>query len=529
MRSIAIVTALAEELAPLLRSAEIERRLMVAGRRCAIGTLHGIPVAMMAGGDGLACAESSVRELLNTVEASRVIGIGIAGALSSDLKRGEIVRAARVIAEDGTSIECDATPGGVTLLTANAIVTGSAEKRALASRHPQAAAVDTESLGWARAAATAGVPVSIFRVIFDRTDEDLPRIVAAAHGRVDRGAVVRQALLHPAIIPDLIRLRGRIREAAETIAEFVTTNVAGPTDELEKYLQQTSRTFALCIPLLPPPTRQEVTLAYLLFRIADTFEDASEWPAAMRVRALADFCELLRDPDAEAARRLAHEWQTSHPTAHAGYLDLLAHVPAVLDAFRALPAAPKEIMRTHVIRSAEGMSGYVSRTTPQGNLQLTDLADLRQYCYTVAGIVGEMLTELFLLGSERLAPVAQDLRERASTFGEALQLVNILKDAASDRSEGRTYIPGQVPVGEVFALARADLDVATDYTLRMQREGAPRGVVAFAALPVALARATLDRVEKFGPGAKVSRPEVYRIVRRLDRSLDANKPALERS
>lgn len=528
MRSIAIITALDEELAPLLQEAAIEHRIDVAGRRGAIGTLHGIPVAMLAGGDGIACAESSLRELLARIEISHVIGIGIAGALSADWERGAVVRASRVIAEDGTAIECHSKPG-VTLLTAKAIVTSAAEKRALASRHAEAAAVDTESFGWARAASAAGVPISIFRVIFDRVDEDLPRIVAGSDGRVDRGAVVRKALLHPMAIPDLIRLRGRIREAAETIAAFVTGEVAGPTDELEKYLQETSRTFALCIPLLPPPTRQEVTLAYLLFRIADTFEDASEWPVAMRVRALADFCELLRDPDPDQARRLASEWQTSHPTAHAGYLDLLAHVPAVLDAFRALQPAPKEIMRTHVIRSAEGMSGYVSRTTSEGNLQLADLSDLRRYCYTVAGIVGEMLTELFLLGSPRLAPAAEALRERAATFGEALQLVNILKDAASDRSEGRTYIPKQVPVGEVFALARADLDVATDYTLRMQQERAPRGVVAFAALPVALARATLDRVEKFGPGAKVSRPELYRIVRRLDRSLDANKPALERS
>jgi phytoene/squalene synthetase len=32
--------------------------------------------------------------------------------------------------------------------------------------------------------------------------------------------------------------------------------------------------FALAIPLLPEPTRNRVGIAYLLFRIADTFEDA---------------------------------------------------------------------------------------------------------------------------------------------------------------------------------------------------------------------------------------------------------------
>ncbi len=44
---------------------------------------------------------------------------------------------------------------------------------------------------------------------------------------------------------------------------------------LEELLFKTSRTFALSIPLLPEPTRREVTVAYLLFRIADTLEDGS--------------------------------------------------------------------------------------------------------------------------------------------------------------------------------------------------------------------------------------------------------------
>jgi hypothetical protein len=37
---------------------------------------------------------------------------------------------------------------------------------------------------------------------------------------------------------------------------------------------------------------------------------------------------------------------------------------------------------------------------------------------------------------------------------------------------------------------------------------APRGVVAFAWLPVRLARATLERVERDGAGAKIGRAEV---------------------
>ena len=117
-----------------------------------------------------------------------------------------------------------------------------------------------------------------------------------------------------------------------------------------------------------------------------------------------------------------------------------------------------------------------------------------------------MLSELFLLDRPGLAGIAGYLRERAATFGEALQLVNILKDSAVDAKEGRRYLPAEVPKSEVFALARKDLGVAGDYILALQKAGAPRGLVEFTALPVRLAWAALERVEKSGPGSKVSRP-----------------------
>lgn len=292
---------------------------------------------------------------------------------------------------------------------------------------------------------------------------------------------------------------------------------------LEDLLQKTSRTFALSIPVLPEPTRREVMIAYLLFRIADTFEDAAHWEPAARRAALAEFEGLLREwrPD-EAARRAA-AWSAAGPSDHEGYRELIAKSPSVLEAFFALDPEAVEPIRAHVVRSAEGMAGFVSETR-EGRLTLSTLEDLRRYCYVVAGIVGEMLTELFLLKRPPLAAASEGLRSRAATFGEALQLVNILKDSAEDAREGRRYLPECVPAAEVFALARRDLDVAEAYTRLLLTAGAPRGVVEFCALPTALARATLDRVEARGPGAKVSRLEVLRIRQRVTRALDRDEP-----
>lgn len=300
------------------------------------------------------------------------------------------------------------------------------------------------------------------------------------------------------------------------------------TTSLDSILEQTSRTFALTIPLLPDPTRRAVTAAYLLFRIADTFEDATAWSVGQRTEALADFSNLLDTPTPETAAHLARNWTRVAPVEHRGYVDLLAQTPLVLEQFGRLGAEAREILKTHVQRTARGMAAYVERTASGQLLELRDLPDLREYCYIVAGIVGEMLTELFLLEHASIAPAAEVLRPRARLFGEGLQLTNILKDSSIDHTEGRRYLPHGVTRSEIFDLARQDLEQAEEYVLALQRCEAPRGIIAFNALPVLLAWATLERVEERGPGAKLTRPEVFALVGHLDTALERHEPPVLR-
>lgn len=296
--------------------------------------------------------------------------------------------------------------------------------------------------------------------------------------------------------------------------------------DIPDLLEKTSRTFALSIPLLPEPTRDEVTVAYLLFRIADTFEDATAWPRDRRTGALEEFCRLLEAPRREDAPRLAAEWARHVPVEHQGYRELLRETPFVLERYASLEEEGRETILRHTVRTARGMAGIVERTDGDGVLRLRDLQDLRDYCYIVAGIVGEMLTDLFLSRRPRLDPVAPYLRERSARFGEGLQLVNILKDSATDANEGRLYLPPEVGRTEVFELAHRGLEAAAEYTLALQEAGAERGIVAFNALPIRLALATLARVEEGGPGSKISRDEVWTIVEGLERALDEGWPAV---
>src|SRR6185369_1300499 len=128
----------------------------------------------------------------------------------------------------------------------------------------------------------------------------------------------------------------------------------------------------------------------------------------------------------------------------------------------------REAIVRHTLRTAEGMSGFVSDGGEDGSLRLRTLGDLRRYCYTVAGIVGELLTELFIDAAPSLRGARSALWDNAGLFGEGLQLVNILKDANDDAHDGRVYLPPGVDRRDVMALASSDLRAATEYVLTLQ-------------------------------------------------------------
>jgi farnesyl-diphosphate farnesyltransferase len=294
-------------------------------------------------------------------------------------------------------------------------------------------------------------------------------------------------------------------------------------------LQRTSRTFALTIPMLPDPLQTQVAVAYLLFRIIDTFEDATLWEPQRRVKALTFFAGLMSGERRPEARQTVAEWSRVPPVEHEGYLELLRATPEVLAWHRGLSPAAGDVLARHVARSARAMAAVVERTDAGGLLALRSLQELRDYCLAVAGIVGEMLTELFLMQCPSLEVVAGDLRERSVEFGEALQLVNILKDAAVDLAEGRAYLPEGVSPPEVFQLARSDLRRAMEYTELLRAAGAASGVVAFNALNTRLAIGTLHLLREKGAGAKLSRLRVMSIAAEVLLAAETGAPIFPES
>lgn len=238
--AILIVTALPEELEAVLDRAKPLRRIAAGSRPIWEGMLGGHPVVLARTGVGERNAREGMTELTTRLAPARWIGAGLAGALSPEPEPGELVIASTVADGAGyvmpppdsgwaeRALACAPAARSARFFSTTRIAGKAAEKAALRALHGggAVAAVDMESAAWARAAAAAGssAPYLLVRVISDAASEELPEIVAsavAADGGIDRGRVVRRALLRPGAVGKLLALRRRAQLCARRLAEFL--------------------------------------------------------------------------------------------------------------------------------------------------------------------------------------------------------------------------------------------------------------------------------------------------------------------
>ena len=216
----------------------------------------------------------------------------------------------------------------------------------------------------------------------------------------------------------------------------------------EKILQGVSRTFALTIPRLPDPLRNVVGNAYLLCRITDTIEDEPNLSAEQKQIFSERFIEVVAGQ--ESPELFAHELGALlSPLTTKDEHDLIANTHRVIRITHGFRPVQRNILEHCVKTMAQGMSEFQRNAIPDG---LDDLPHLNRYCYCVAGIVGEMLTELFCDYSAEINKRHEDLLTLSVSFGQGLQMTNILKDMWDDRHRGSCWLPR-----DVFRAAGCDL------------------------------------------------------------------------
>ncbi len=204
-------------------------------------------------------------------------------------------------------------------------------------------------------------------------------------------------------------------------------------------LRRTSRTFALGIEALPHPLRDAVTLAYLALRVSDYFEDSPELSTPEKIEALGRWESALRHLSrdtpppgtGDGIAALVHDADAELP-------DLQAALKAetILEGISRLPSPLRLPIVEHTTATTRGMAEWAER-----GADFPDEGALDDYMFEVAGRVGLLLTDLFTLHSPRVAQRRGELLAFASSFGLALQTVNVIRGLHEDPRRGWTYVP----------------------------------------------------------------------------------------
>ena len=218
----------------------------------------------------------------------------------------------------------------------------------------------------------------------------------------------------------------------------------------DQILPHVSRTFALTIPQLPAALRVAVTNAYLLCRIADTIEDEPALSPAETMTFLQRFMDVVAGRDEPDTLALALETRLTDRTL-ATERELVSHMRRVIN----VTAELNPTQRTAIHRCVELMCYGMPRFQATASLRgLPRQSDLDEYCYYVAGVVGDMLTELFCEYSPLIDRNRPGMQSLAVSFAQGLQMTNILKDVWEDRARGACWLPQEVFTRHGIDLAR---------------------------------------------------------------------------
>jgi len=174
----------------------------------------------------------------------------------------------------------------------------------------------------------------------------------------------------------------------------------------EQYVQnkaaQSGSSFYYAFLFLPPPQRAAITAFYAFCREVD------------------DVVDEVRDPGVAATklawwRKEVGEAFAGQPT-HPAMKALMPHVQAY------------GIGAHHLSAVIDGCEMDLSQT------RYLDFPTLQRYCHLVAGIVGEVASNIFGRRHEHTLQYAHRL-------GLAMQLTNIIRDVGEDARRGRIYLP----------------------------------------------------------------------------------------
>ncbi len=214
-----------------------------------------------------------------------------------------------------------------------------------------------------------------------------------------------------------------------------------PPKLLTTLLRDVSRSFYLTLRVLPSEVREQIGLAYLLARAADTIADTELVPLPKRFKALRDLRLHIRESSTQPLQ-LDELITQQDDEAERILLTRMDEALAFL--------AEQNISDQHLIIEAlmiiiSGQELDLQRFASADEKRIVPLrndGELEDYTHRVAGCVGEFWTKICRSHLFPATPVDETkLLAQAVRFGKGLQLVNILRDLPRDLRQGRCYLP----------------------------------------------------------------------------------------
>lgn len=311
----------------------------------------------------------------------------------------------------------------------------------------------------------------------------------------------------------------------------------------KKLLLGVSRSFALTIPQLPEALRSVVTNAYLLCRIADTIEDEKSLSIQQKRIFFHEFVEVVSGK-ASSRKFAARLFPLLSGSTLPAEKELIHNTDRLIRVLHDATKGQRAAIERCVTIMCKGMQRFQEEKDICG---LRELRDLDDYCYHVAGVVGELLTDLFCEYSEEMARSKERLMSLAVSFGQGLQMTNILKDFWDDRKGGACWLPqdvfqqagfdlNHVPsddyvdsfgegLAKLISIACFHLKNALAYTLIIPRH--QTGIRKFCLWAIGMAIFTLKNLKekrdyRSGKDVKISRRQLRSIIFVTNATLRSN-------
>jgi farnesyl-diphosphate farnesyltransferase len=223
---------------------------------------------------------------------------------------------------------------------------------------------------------------------------------------------------------------------------------------------------------------------------------------------------------------------------------LIQNIEEVIRITRSFKEDVRKRLKRCITLMCMGMEWFQNHRSPHG---LKSLIELEYYCYFVAGVVGELLTDLFCDYSTKISQRRETLRRLSISFGQGLQMTNILKDLWKDLDKGVCWLPRDIfqkkgfhldelsnggfsetfqkGLMELITIAQVHLKNALTYTLFLPKSEI--GLRRFCLWAIGLAIFTLRKIKKrnnfISQGdVKISRRSVKLIIHVTQLTLRSN-------